>query len=301
MLRWRLLLGTVLVGGLAGLLWLDAQARWPGIWLLPPALILVALASGELLSLLQAQGLHPDPRLAHGGTLLLVAANLGSLYVGQGSPAALAWPAGALGAVVLLAWIGEVYRYRGDDRPVERLAATLLSVMYLGWTFSFLVQLRWLGMDNSADPSSAGASWGLAPLVSLLVAVKLGDTGAYAVGRLFGRRKLAPRLSPGKTWEGLAGGLAASVLGAWLVLGWLLPPAGQPVSLGSAAVYGLLVGLAGVLGDLAESLLKRQAGRKDSSLWMPGFGGVLDLIDSLLLAAPVAWLCWVGSVVGSGR
>jgi phosphatidate cytidylyltransferase len=138
----------------------------------------------------------------------------------------------------------------------------------------------------------------LFPLVSMLVVVKLGDTGAYTVGRLIGKRKLAPKLSPGKTIEGLAGGVAFAVAGLFAVkeaFGFHdRSVVGVRVhdDIGAYVFYGVAVCLAGVAGDLVESLLKRDFGRKDSSDWMPGFGGILDLVDSPLLAAPVAWFLW---------
>jgi phosphatidate cytidylyltransferase len=102
-------------------------------------------------------------------------------------------------------------------------------------------------------------------------------------------------LSPGKTVEGAIGAVVFAILGAWFAITWLTPRitggvAAEPV--GGWIVFGFLVGIAGLLGDLAESLLKRDLGRKDSSGWMPGFGGVLDVLDSILLAAPVAYICW---------
>jgi phosphatidate cytidylyltransferase len=141
----------------------------------------------------------------------------------------------------------------------------------------------------------------LLALVSMIVVVKLGDTGAYTVGRLIGRHKMAPTLSPGKTWEGTCGGLLCAWVGAWLMLE-IVPPAigwhdGSNALRGipNFIAYGLIVGIAGIVGDLAESLLKRDAGVKDSSTWMPGMGGVLDVLDSMLAAAPVAYLFWVAS------
>ena len=139
-------------------------------------------------------------------------------------------------------------------------------------------------------------------LVSLIAVVKMGDIGAYTVGRLIGRHKMAPSISPGKTWEGLAGGLLFSCFGSYLTLGVFAPKLGLETAnampwIGWIA-YGVAVGAAGVLGDLAESLLKRDARRKDSSDWLPGFGGVLDILDSILGAAPVAYLFWVLGVVG---
>ena len=114
--------------------------------------------------------------------------------------------------------------------------------------------------------------------------------------------KLARRLSPGKTIEGLVGGLVFAWCGAWLVFAVLAPAvvesAALPIAWWKTALYGLVLGAAGVVGDLAESLLKRDAGYKDSSAWLPGFGGVLDLLDSLLVAAPVAYLLWAIGLFG---
>jgi phosphatidate cytidylyltransferase len=142
-------------------------------------------------------------------------------------------------------------------------------------------------------------------LLSTIAVVKLNDTGAYFVGRLLGHHKMTPRLSPGKTWEGSAGGFLLSIAGTGLFLGPIAGAMGcewgERSTLGwwgGTLVYALLVGLAGVCGDLAVSLLKRDAGIKDSSRWMPGFGGFLDLLDSILMAAPVAYMLWILRVVG---
>ena len=120
------------------------------------------------------------------------------------------------------------------------------------------------------------------------------DIGAYTAGRMVGRHRMTPVISPGKTWEGLAGGLVTAVAAAVALnrLGPVLPGEG-PASDVAAAGFGLTVGGAGVLGDLAESLIKRQYRQKDASHVMPGFGGVLDVVDSILFAAPVAY-CWLG-------
>jgi phosphatidate cytidylyltransferase len=122
--------------------------------------------------------------------------------------------------------------------------------------------------------------------------VKVGDIAAYLAGSVAGRHRMAPLLSPGKTWEGAAASLAASCAVAWLLLERLSwSTVARPW--GGWLVFGACVGAAGMIGDLAESLVKRELGAKDSGRSLGGLGGVLDLVDSLLVAAPVAWLLWV--------
>ncbi|MEM9660184.1 MAG: CDP-archaeol synthase, partial [Planctomycetota bacterium] len=180
----------------------------------------------------------------------------------------------------------------GDSAVHLGLAA--LSVLYVGGLLGSMVQLRLLTVGDGAAPS-------LLPLASLIGAVKLSDSMQYFVGKAFGKRKLAPKLSPGKTWEGTIGGIALASLATalWLPVG----VAGEAVfstqrSLASL-VFAVTVSVAGLVGDLAESLLKRDSGVKDSSDWMPGFGGVLDLLDSLLFASPVALLFWASGWLAS--
>jgi phosphatidate cytidylyltransferase len=168
----------------------------------------------------------------------------------------------------------------------------------VGGLIGFLLQLRMLGTGGSAD----GARLGMLALASAILIVKLSDTGQYTAGRLFGRHKLAPAISPGKTWEGVAGGMLFAVLGAWATQ-WLAEAIGIPMGSGGGifsihgavfyVIYPMVLAAAGILGDLAESLLKRDAGVKDSSTWLPGFGGILDLLDSLMGAGPVAYVFWL--------
>jgi phosphatidate cytidylyltransferase len=199
--------------------------------------------------------------------------------------------------VVLVAFITALATYQppAEGAPpgeasdtVTKVALTLLIAAYLGLLPSFVAQLRWPATERLADPQTQAA-------VALALAIfvpKSCDSGAYFTGRLLGRHKMTPVLSPGKTWEGFAGGLAGAVLAAVLInrLGPALP-GGDRTDL-VAAGFGLTVGVVAVLGDLAESLLKRQYRRKDASHVMPGFGGVLDVVDSILFAAPVSY-CWL--------
>jgi phosphatidate cytidylyltransferase len=280
MLRWRLILGVMLVLAVVALGWLDAHAALPGVWLVPLAMVAAVLGGQEAMELLA----RPAPVWpVHLGNLLLVLA--------AWSPIVLRWPAGpyavaALAAAVWLLFVVVVGQYQAPGGNAARLAAMTLAVVYVGFMLTFAVDLR--------------VQWGVGALASMVVVVKMGDTGAYTVGRLIGRHKMAPKLSPGKTIEGALGALVFSVLGAWAslaLIGW----ASGTSAPGGWLAYGLLVGAAGMFGDLAESFLKRDAGVKDSSRWLPGFGGVLDIIDSILLAAPVAWACWSWGLVGPGR
>ena len=164
-----------------------------------------------------------------------------------------------------------------------RLVALVAGALYLSGGLAALAQLQfaWAGERSTAQPLFA--RWALLALAVTWAA----DTAAYAVGSRFGRRRIAPRLSPGKTLEGTAAGLVTAALVA-VVFGWIygLAPVG-------VAIVALLAGPAALAGDLIESALKRAARAKDSGGIMPGHGGLLDRIDSLLLVAPVVYLGFV--------
>lgn len=192
----------------------------------------------------------------------------------------------AIAAGVLIAFVGEMLRFKLPGGHLINLTGAVFAIVYVGLLGSFLVMLR--------------IAYGVPALVSMIIVAKLCDVGAYTVGRLIGRHKMAPSLSPGKTIEGAVGGIAFAILGAWLSVAVLFPLAtGSPsqTTWVGVVIYGLAVGLAGMLGDLAESLIKRDVMRKDSGTNVPGFGGFLDIYDSLLLAAPVAFGLWAFHVI----
>lgn len=182
----------------------------------------------------------------------------------------------AFASMMLIAFLVEMARFREPGGIIVRLSQTMFAVSYLGLLPSFFVQIRFLPFSNTA----------LLLLLAIFVP-KCGDIGAYFTGSMIGKNKMTPRLSPKKTWEGLAGGLLASALTA-VILSFAGPV--FPGGIGEAIAFGIVVGMAGVLGDLAESLLKRDSGIKDASKSIPGMGGVLDVIDSVLFAAPVAFV-----------
>lgn len=191
--------------------------------------------------------------------------------------AALRGPPGALLTVGVLGALAMMCAALFRDIPVERAADTAARLVFgLVWVpgmLAFLPLLRGLEQGMTWVFFALGVTW-------------LGDTGGYFAGRFFGRHKLYERISPKKTWEGLFGGLLLSGVGALLIreLGGL--------PLGALACVGLAVflDLAGVVGDLVESMVKRSFGVKDSGWIMPGHGGILDRVDALLFTAPLLWL-----------
>jgi len=306
MLRWRLVLGFLVIVLLTALSWADAQVTRPGICLVPLALMLCFLATQEMLRFFRASEKTPLAWAVYLGTLLPVLAACAPIawleYPANCPIGRLGWLACGLAAGMLVVLVGEMARFGSSEakpgQTLANLSAATLSVLYVGGLLGFLIQLRLLPVGDNVSRG------GLLALLSMVIVVKLTDIGAYTAGRLWGRHKMAPQLSPGKTWEGVAGGLVSAVVGALLALGPLASALGVtnnrslPVWLSGALAYGMVVSWAGICGDLAESLLKRDAGVKDSSTWLPGFGGVLDLLDSLLIAAPVAYFCWISGLLG---
>jgi phosphatidate cytidylyltransferase len=193
--------------------------------------------------------------------------------------------AAAFSVAVLLLLAAEAARFEEPGSSMESLGANLLIVAYCGFLLAITAQLRWV---------SAG-DWGYLALGSLVIATKCGDIGAYTIGRLFGRRKMAPRLSPGKTWAGFVGALIGAALGAWAWLTLATPSLAEStvrILPFRAIAFGVAMGIVGLIGDLCESLIKRDVGQKDAAALFPGFGGLLDLLDSVIYAGPVAWLWW---------
>lgn len=292
----RSVVTAVAVGGFVALAWADATSLAgapPGWWLLPVAIAVTVGSVDELTRLFSARALTlPGWILRPGAVAVVLAAALGASAPAAMPTAAMSLPAVVFTAVVIAVFLREIVSYAGGDHGLERVAASVLVVAYVGLGMAFVVALRYVCVEHAAVEEKTEGHLGMVPLASLVAAVKGGDIAAYVVGSLVGRRKMAPRLSPGKTWEGAAASVTASAAAAWIVIEWAAPGiAARP--LGGAAGYGLAVGVAGLLGDLAESFLKRELGAKDSGRALAALGGVLDLADSLLLAAPVAWILWV--------
>lgn len=184
----------------------------------------------------------------------------------------------SVGMVLTLAMIAIAIAAMSErDNPTDMLdaiQATLLPVLVVGLTLAHLIGLR-----------SIGDAVGRDLIFLLFLCVMLADTAAYYVGSAIGRRKMAPRLSPKKSWEGAVAAIVVSIGAAWLAVVWFYPE----LPLKHALIIGALLGPAGICGDLVESVLKRSAGVKDSGRLLPGHGGLLDRTDSLLFAAPVLY------------
>lgn len=299
MLYWRLIIGALLVILLAALCWLDfyqALGAPAGGWVVPLVPVIAWLAAGEARTLARSAEQWPLAWIVYSGTMAVVLLAVVPVYYPAAQHAVLGtlgWPLMGLTAGVLIALVGEVLRFERPGGVIGRLATSVFAMVYVGLLLSFLIELRLVGEGPV----------GLMALVSMMLVVKMSDIGAYFVGRFAGRHKLAPILSPGKTWEGAAGGILFACGSAYAFFEHILPAMGLEPTVPSTPpfgwlLYGIVLTAAGIIGDLAESLLKRDAHRKDSSRWLPGFGGVLDLIDSMLTTAPVAYVCWITGLVG---
>ncbi|MFG0275775.1 MAG: phosphatidate cytidylyltransferase [Phycisphaerales bacterium] len=296
MLSHRLLLGPVFIAVIALLGWLDGAIEsapapeWlrplfagrdtvpPGVVVFLSLLAIGVVGATELGAMARKRG----SRVGAFGMALCATLGLVGVVV---PPEALADGAGgstvATGAALTLvvALLAHA-RVRATEGAMQSVGAAALAFAWLGVAPAFYVLMR---REHAVEV-----------VIGAVLLVKVCDIGAYFTGLSIGKRKLIPWLSPGKTWEGLVGGCVwAAVAGALLALAVGDP---SPVSPAQAALAGALLGLAGQGADLFESLLKRDAGVKDSGR-VPGFGGVLDLIDSPLLAAPVAY--WTFHLLGT--
>lgn len=302
-MRERLLLGPVLVltllVGLALDQWLDSrQMPWrmsheftaesgpptfpPGTVILPLMLTVAVLAVRELAAIMADKGIEASRRIM---TFAAVVGMLDAFIVPDTmSPVDAVAVVSTSAVVVLIVSLAFYSRKKTVTGIVAAAGGTMLTFVYLGLMFGFLLTIR-------REHTAWAVLW-------VVLTIKACDIGAYFTGKAIGRHKLILWLSPGKTWEGLFGGVAfAMLVGAvglrilrtqepelWPGWGWALVP-------------GMLFGFAGQAGDLIASLFKRDAGIKDSGKVLPGFGGILDVIDSPLLVAPLAYW-WLRAMQG---
>jgi len=306
MLGWRVLCSAILIPALIGVFVLDHRAGSAAPFLFVLVVILVWRASFEFSDLLRTRSFEPSYHMiACCSTAIVVAAWLTRLPGNEvhhvlasfrsfrgvteshsGSVPNLTLAMLAFALSVLAIFLRGAIRYREPGKTMETAGAEILGVAYIGCLLTVTAQLRWI----------SGHQAGYLVLASLVIAVKSGDTMAYTFGRLWGKRKMVPTLSPGKTWMGGVGALVGSSLGTWAWLHWapgLFFDNAEPCPAGWSLLYGAILGVVGLIGDLAESLIKRDVEKKDSAALMPGFGGLLDLIDSVIFAGPVAFVLWL--------
>ncbi len=167
---------------------------------------------------------------------------------------------------------------RSNTAGILAISTTLFGLMYVPWLLNFIQKINFF-------PGVEGHYY----LLYFVVITKFSDTGAYATGSLIGRHKMIPRISPGKTWEGFAGAVVVSTL-ASLIFVHFLGSNMAGMNWEHAIILGVILSITAVIGDLIESLFKREAGVKDSGRFFPGIGGILDLLDSLLFNAPIMYL-----------
>jgi phosphatidate cytidylyltransferase len=258
MLKLRVVTAVVLLPVLLAAVWFDEPLPWLSIL----AAAWGALAVYEFYKGAQAKGAAPLILVGIAWTILLITS--------PHCPSAYAAPVLLTSAVVLLP-VALLFRQRKEGAFLD-WAWTLAGILYIGWLLSHYVSLR--GLEH-------GREWVLFALVVTFVS----DTMAYFIGRAWGRHKMAPAISPKKSWEGAAGGLAGAVIAALLLT--MLP--GLPLGYAAAVPLALAVSVFGQVGDLFESMYKRYSGIKDSGRWLPGHGGFLDRMDSVLFAGAVVY------------
>lgn len=182
---------------------------------------------------------------------------------------------------LLVVFARQMFQKTRDVSPLETMAYTFFGLLYVLWLFNFVTKIVYV-FPRAPDTAVTGHFY----VLYLIVVTKFSDMGAYLVGSAIGKHPLVPHISPKKTWEGFFGALAFSTLGSFGTIA-LLPTQLGAFNFTHALVLGLLLGFAAIIGDLAESIVKRSAGVKDSGKFLPGIGGALDLIDSLLFTAPL--------------
>ncbi|MEO5722186.1 MAG: phosphatidate cytidylyltransferase [Chthoniobacterales bacterium] len=182
---------------------------------------------------------------------------------------------------LLTVFARQMFHSLRDDAPLRTMAYTLFGLLYVLWLFNFITKIVYV-----VPRSPTGAVMGQFYVLYLIAITKFSDMGAYLTGSVIGKHMMVPHISPKKTWEGFAGALFFSLLASWGMF-QLMPNYLPDLNWMHATVLGLLLGFAAVIGDLAESIVKRSTGVKDSGRMLPGIGGALDLIDSLLFTAPL--------------
>ena len=304
MLSRRLFSAAIIVPCLLALIWLEIylgdQTGFLGI-IFTPIVLIVGLAAGdELRTMWRARDDQPNFWVTFVGMGMIMLSScvpaLWQQYPADCAVGKLGWTLFGFSAAVGLAFLYEMATYNGEGHGQigSRIARSVLIFSYIGVLLSFVSAIRF---HNATDLTN---QIGMFAFVSVVAVVKISDSAAYFTGRAIGKRKIWPKLSPGKTVAGTIGGIVGGVLGSLLVFQFVSQiffKRAEPFNLVAVILFGLLVSIAGMVGDLAESLLKRESETKDSSSWLPGLGGIMDIIDSVLVASPVAYAIWISGIL----
>lgn len=307
MLRFRLLSAALIIGSALVFVWLDAQmpiGDCHGFWMVPLGLLLFFGSAIECVRMTGKSELGSIAWPALLGCFGVMAAATVPVYwplIGEPYPVdcrlgKLGWPLAAsiIALIACIAWY--IPRYEANSNVFMRAILAGWVSVYFGGCFAFAVAIRLTGDDG----------WGLYLLVGIITVTKFGDAGAYFSGRALGRNKLCPAVSPGKTLEGLVGGIVVATLAGWIYFSLAAPLVFDSPELQVKPTGVILLGVSltvvGVLGDLIESLFKREMGCKDSGAMLPGLGGIWDVTDSLLPAMVIGYLVVVGDLIhGPGQ
>lgn len=276
MFKYRLISSLILLGLVSALVAFEQKT-----WSFALIAFLGLCAQWEFYGMQKSKGLKVFSKGGVGcGLIFLAAVYLQVVYFeDDGSPALHGLESLAILLILLGAFTRQVFE-ENQETPVATVGLTLLGFFYIPYLFSFVPKIL---LEDS------GFYNGIYMALYLIVVTKVTDMGAYLIGSKIGRNKMSPRISPKKTWEGFAGGVAAALL-ASVLMAWILPTSLRAIQGVHAWVLGLLLPVVSVVGDLAESVIKRDAQSKDSGAIIPGIGGALDLIDSLLFTAPLLYL-----------
>ncbi|MCK5564457.1 MAG: phosphatidate cytidylyltransferase [Planctomycetes bacterium] len=283
MLKYRLIFGALMIAAFIGLCVADGfldgtlsssitEPKLPvkGTILCVLVTLLAIPAQIELAGLIENTGAKIFKTLTIPASMILVLGWYSRQFFGNPLEFHLYHTISCTAAIILILFVLQALKF-ANEGTIANCSANLFACFYLGFLSGFVVGIR--------------VDFGVWPLFMFIFTVKCSDIGAYTLGKLFGKHKMSPNISPSKTWEGLGGAVLFAVIAAVLFARFcgIMP-------IVSAVVFGAIFGVCGQLGDLAESMIKRDAQQKDSSSSVPGFGGILDIIDSPIATAPIAYL-----------
>lgn len=293
---------AIIISVMLLLLWLDfwlgtaAVLGRPGLVLCLVGMATAAMAASELAEMFNNAANRTNPGVLVGATIAMTAVAFAPVlwlnYPVDCPLGKFGWSLSGLILALVIVFALEMRRFdpsrsTAQGEVIDRLGRSALVFVYLSMLFGFLVPHRLLQNNNGL---------GLVAVIGLISTVKLSDSFAYFVGKRYGTTKLAPKLSPGKTVQGSLGAFVGGCVAMAIVV-FLVAPLIFDLPINKPwwwfLVYGIVVTCAGMMGDLAESLIKRDTNTKDSSRWLPGLGGVLDILDSMIFAAPVSYFLWI--------